>query len=131
MRPYYESLLGIGIFLLLNFYDGKAMPFQSATAFPQSGSSRTGKDSLAARWLKDCINEREKGDYTAALDAGLKAVKAYQQLGNISKTATAYLEIAQIFMFLGEQKSSPEYIGQGIEYAKTSYDTYTSARDTA
>jgi two-component sensor histidine kinase len=131
MRPYCEYLFGTGIFLLLLFYAGEAMPFQPVTAFPQSGNSRTGKDSLADRWLNDCTNEREKGDYTAALDAGLKAVKVYQQLGNISKTATAYMEIAQIFMFLGEQKSSPEYIGQGIEYAKTSYDTYTSARDTA
>jgi len=71
------------------------------------------QDSLAATWLKDCFDLREKGDYSAALDAGLKALKAYQQSGNAGRHTNCARQLALANL------RSPTLIGASIFFSMT------------
>ncbi|HWK06772.1 MAG TPA: sensor histidine kinase [Puia sp.] len=126
MRSYYKYLPGIRILLLFCCYDGNAMPFQDKRDVVAHNI-----DTSATRWLSGCMDSREKGEYTSALEEGLRAVKAYQQSGDKANAARTYMEISQIYQYLGEQKNSPAYVAQGIGYARTAYDAYTGIQDTA
>ncbi|HVW62581.1 MAG TPA: hypothetical protein VHC48_21170, partial [Puia sp.] len=96
MSPYLLRLRTMAVlFLLFTFYL-RAEPFQDRR------DSRDNPDTLAAQWLKDCFNLREKGQYSLALDTGLKALKIFQQSGNTSLAAQIEVQIAQVFMYLGE-----------------------------
>jgi two-component sensor histidine kinase len=121
----YSHLPGITVLLCLVLLSLDGYSFQTVGAGPGK------QDSLTERWVKACADLREKGDYTAALEDGLKALEAYRQSGNTARAAWTNMEIAQIYMFLGEQKSNPAYINQGEDYARTAYETYQSIQDTA
>jgi two-component sensor histidine kinase len=100
-------------------------------SFQATDSSRNRMNDRAALWLKDCSELREKGEYSAALDAGIKALRTYQQSGNASRAACTNIEIAEIYQYLGEQKNSPAYIRQGLDYAKNATAIYKELQDTA
>jgi two-component sensor histidine kinase len=107
------------------------LSYLHAAPFQAGGTPHDRTDTLAAHCLKDCSDLREKGQYSAALEAGLKAVGAFQQSGDISGAANTQKEIAQIYQYLGEQKNDPAYIEQGLAYARNAIAMYHSVQDTA
>jgi two-component sensor histidine kinase len=119
-------IAGALVFILFCFCRTYSQQLQPAVeAAPQN------RDTLAAHLLRDCWTYREKGLYTASMKAGLDALTIYQQEGNKAGMGSAYLEVAQVYQHIGEDKSNPVYIAQGIEYAKDGYDLYHSLPDPA
>lgn len=125
MSSYLRRLHAVAILFLLCSPHLRAAPFQDSRG---PGSN---PDTLAARWLKDCFHLREKGQYSLALDTGLKALKVFQQSGNTSLAAQIEVQIAQVFMYLGEQNNRTDQVRQGLEYAKHANMLYEKMRDSA
>jgi two-component sensor histidine kinase len=88
----------------------------------QAGHSIAAQDSLARQLLRDCGELRDKGDYTASINAGLESLRISQKTGNTRDAARAYEQVAQVYQHLGEDKANPVLIDQGIEYARDAYE---------
>jgi len=125
MSPYLRRLQTTAVLFLL------FIPYLRAIPFETGGVSRDNPDTLATRWLRDCSDLREKGQYTPALDTGLKALDICRQSGNTSLAARVELEIAQVYMYLGEQGGKMDQIRRGLEYAKHANILYAGIKDTA
>lgn len=124
MFPYLRSLLTTAALFLLVISPLRTLPYQTG------GIARDRPDTLAARWLRDCYDLREKGQYTQALDTGLKALKICRQTGNTTLTAQAEQELAQVYMYLGEQAGRADQLRQGLEYARHASMLYAGMKDT-
>lgn len=84
--------------------------------------AQTADDSTAARLLKACRSLRDKGQYAAALDSGLLALKLYRADGLRLKVAATKGSIAQVYQLIGEEKHNIPYIRLGLVYATMAYE---------
>src|SRR5579859_809521 len=110
-----------------------------AFAFPDADTTRPNipdptklpPDSIGTRLLREGRKNREAGQYTPAMDNDLQALHIFQQTGNRSREASVNTEIAQLYQYMGEQKSSPSLVRQGLDYVREGLDLYIAVKDTA
>ena len=77
------------------------------------------------------IYNRNKGDYTTALEELFHSIGIYNKLKAISPEAAAHLHIAQVYKDMSGSNETEEYLNKGITYSQQSYSLYHSVADTA
>lgn len=77
------------------------------------------------------INNRQKGDYTTALEELLQCITIYEKEKAGSDQAIAYLHLAQVYKDMSGSNLTEQYLDKGIDYSKKSYTLYSDLKDTA
>ncbi|GGA91653.1 sensor histidine kinase [Puia dinghuensis] len=131
MHHPYRLLLPFLLFACLTGSAVFASPGGDTTQPGIPDTSKLPPDSIGMHLLRACRDLREQGDYMASLEKGLQALQIFRQTGNRIKEASTDRNLAQLYQFMGEQNSNPDYIRQGLNYARTSLDLCVAAADTA
>ena len=101
-----------------------------AWAFDDIDTTVQPPDSTGAHLLKSARNHREMGQYSESMDESLKALQIFRQTGSRTLEASANRELAQLYQFMGEQKSNTAFVRQGLNYAQAAFDLSAANKDT-
>ncbi len=77
------------------------------------------------------IANRNKGNYTTALEEFHQAISLYEQSKAISSEAGAHLHVAQVYKDMSGSNLTKEYLDKSVLYSQQSYTLYQSVADTA
>ena len=72
-----------------------------------------------------------KSSYTSAANAGLQALKLYEQLGDRASMGATYVSLAMVYKEMGNDDLTSSYVNTAINYSYKAYNLYSSIADTA
>jgi two-component sensor histidine kinase len=94
-------------------------------------AQRLGDQSGTAQALiSQCIGLNRKGNSTAALALGLRALKIFEDIGMDSLIGYSCIHIAQVYKDIGGDKMTVEYLNTGLDYCRRACQLYTHINDT-
>jgi len=110
------------------------LPTDTVLSYAQSALSmaqRLGDQAGTAQALiSQCIGMNRKGNSTAALALGLKALKIFEDIGMDSLIGYSCIHIAQVYKDIGGDKMTVEYLNTGLDYCRRACQLYTHINDT-
>ncbi|AXY77495.1 sensor histidine kinase [Paraflavitalea soli] len=86
---------------------------------------------IADATVQIAIANRNKGNYTTALEEFHQAISSYEQLKATIPQAGAHLHMAQVYKDMSGSSLTKEYLDKSILYSRQSYNLYQSVPDTA
>lgn len=86
---------------------------------------------IADATIHIAVANRNKGNYTTALEELHESIGIYEQLKAPGPRAGARLHVAQVYKDMSGSSLTKEYLDNGILYSQQSYKLYQSVADTA
>ena len=122
---------------LLNKLAGSFLPTNTASMVNHAQEAKALAEKLyynkgiADATILIAIDNRLKGDYTAALEDLFHCIALYEKEKEGSKQAGVYIQLAQVYKDMTGLSQTEEYIDKGISYSEQSHSLYSSLKDTA
>ena len=110
------------------------LPTDTILSYAQSAlnmAQRLGDQSgIAQALISQCIGLNRKGNSTAALALGLKALNIFEDIRMDSLIGYTCIHIAQVYKDIGGDKMTVEYLSTGLDYCRRACERYTHIKDT-
>jgi two-component sensor histidine kinase len=100
---------------------------QSALNMAQQLGDQSG---IAQALISQCIALNRKGNSTAALALGLKALNIFEDIRMDSLIGYSCIHIAQVYKDIGGDKMTVEYVKTGLDYCRQACQRYAHIKDT-
>lgn len=85
---------------------------------------------IARATLRIAIANRNKGDYTTALEEFFTVIAIHEKTKNIIPLGDTYLHVAMVYKDMSSHNLTEEYLNKCIQYTRQAYALFESVADT-